>query len=381
MQANAMNTFPESNRGSADAPFVSDDAKWNALLRRDRSADGHFFYSVRTTGIYCSPSCAAPRPLRKHVVFHHSPEDAERAGYRPCKRCAPNGQKLAQLHAAAVARACRIIERSEATPNLHALARACGMSAFHFHRVFKSTTGLTPKKYATAHRTRRVRQQLTTAATVTDAIYSAGFNSTGSFYAGAPRALGMTPSRFRKGGAGTVIQFTISQSPLGLVLVGASDIGVCAIFLGDNPDTLQRALEKQFPHAHLIPGDRKLKATVARVVEFIELPSAKFDLPLDIRGTAFQQRVWEALREIPLGTTVSYRDLANQIGAPKAVRAVARACAANAIAVVVPCHRVVRSNGDLCGYRWGAHRKDELLKREAAGHATVRAKGIRRSNR
>jgi AraC family transcriptional regulator of adaptative response/methylated-DNA-[protein]-cysteine methyltransferase len=360
-----MNTLLTAKDKNTGARYASENARWRALVQRDPRADGHFFYSVRTTGIYCVPSCSAPRPLRKNVAFHDSPEDAERAGFRACKRCAPNGKTLAGLRSSAIARACRLIEHSDLPPKLETLARASGMSPFHFHRIFKALTGLTPKKYATAHRTRRVRNALTNGRAVTEAIYHAGYQSNGSFYADAPQTLGMTPSRFRNGGAGATIQFIIEKCPLGLALVAASDVGVCAIYLGDNPEPLREALEKQFPHARLVPGNRRFAETVARVVAFIETPAASFDLPLDIRGTAFQQRVWEALRQIPIGKTVSYRELATQIGAPKAVRAVARACAANAIAVAIPCHRVVRSTGALSGYRWGPHRKDALLKRES----------------
>ncbi|HEX5176511.1 MAG TPA: bifunctional DNA-binding transcriptional regulator/O6-methylguanine-DNA methyltransferase Ada [Chthoniobacteraceae bacterium] len=361
-----MSTLLKAKNNKTGPRYASENARWRAVVQRDPRADGHFFYSVRTTKIYCVPSCSAPHPLRKNVAFHDSAEDAERAGFRPCKRCAPHGETLAELRATAIARACRLIETSDVPPKLEALARAAGMSAFHFHRIFKSLTGLTPKKYATAHRTRRVRTELTNGRHVTQAIYNSGYNSNGSFYANAPQALGMTPSRFRNGGTGTTIQFSIANCPLGLVLVAASEIGVCAIYLGDHPEPLRDALEKQFPRARLVRGNHEFTETVARVVAFIKTPAASFDLPLDIRGTAFQQRVWDALRQIPLGKTVSYRELATQIGAPKAIRAVARACAANAIAVAIPCHRVVRSNGALSGYRWGPQRKDALLAKEKA---------------
>jgi AraC family transcriptional regulator of adaptative response/methylated-DNA-[protein]-cysteine methyltransferase len=367
-----MNTLPKTKRKTSAPAYATDRARWNAVLQRDRRANGHFLYSVRTTGIYCVPSCAAPRPRRENVVFFESREDAERAGFRACKRCGANGETLAQLHAAAIKRACRLIEVSETTPPLEALARRAAMSPFHFHRIFKSITGLTPKNYANAHRTRRIRAELSNGRAVTETIYKAGYHSSNAFYARAAHALGMTPSRFQNGGADITIQFTIAKCALGRVLVAASHVGVCAIFLGDDPQLLEGALTKQFPNARLVPGDRRFAETVARVTALIKTPAAGLDLPFDIRGTAFQQRVWDALRQIPLGATVSYRELAERIGAPSAVRAVARACAANAIAVAIPCHRVVRSDGNLSGYRWGTHRKAALLKNEAATQQRLR---------
>ena len=349
----------------AVSPFSSDEERWAAVARRDRSADGSFYYSVRTTGVYCRPSCAARLALRENVRFHSSCEEAERAGFRPCKRCRPNEAGLAERRAAVVASACRLIETSEEMPNLEALAESAGVSRFHFHRVFKSVTGLTPKAYAAAHRARRVREELPRSDTVTAAIYGAGFNSGGRFYATATETLGMTPTRFRSGGAGTSIRFAVGECSLGAILVAATDRGVCAILLGDEPDALVRDLEDGFPKAKLIGGDRGFEEWVAKVVGFVEAPALGLDLPLDVRGTAFQQRVWRALREIPAGSTASYSEIAERIGAPKAVRAVAQACASNAIAVAIPCHRVVRNDGALSGYRWGVERKRALLEREA----------------
>jgi AraC family transcriptional regulator of adaptative response/methylated-DNA-[protein]-cysteine methyltransferase len=240
------------------------------------------------------------------------------------------------------------------------------MSRFHFHRVFRTVTGLTPRAYAAAHRARRVREELTRSDTVTEAIYGAGFNSNGRFYATATEVLGMTPTHFRAGGSGASIRFAVGQCSLGEILVAATDKGVCAILLGNDPAALVRDLQDRFPNAELIGGDRDFEALVARVVGFVEAPALGLDLPLDVRGTAFQQRVWQALREIPAGSTTSYTELAARIGAPTAVRAVAHACASNAIAVAIPCHRVVRSDGGLSGYRWGVERKRALLAREAA---------------
>lgn len=355
----------KSKRRSAPTEYVSPEAKWAAVVQHDSAADGRFFYSVKTTGIYCVPSCPAPRPLRKNVAFHDSPEAAERAGFRPCKRCSSHAPTRAQDHARAIEKACHTIQHAEETPTLAALARAVGMSTFHFHRIFKSLTGVTPKKYAVGQRAHRMRQTLSRTETVTEAIYKSGFKSNGRFYAEARQTLGMTPTQFRNGGADMIIQFTIGHCSLGRLLVAASDCGICAIFLDDNPELLTRALARQFPNAQLVRGDAQFDETITQVIAFIELPATGFCLPLDIRGTLFQQKVWEALRAIPSGTTVSYADLAQRLGVPKAVRAVARACAANTIAVAIPCHRVVRHDGTLSGYRWGAERKRALLAREA----------------
>ncbi len=345
---------------------LDNDACWSAVERRDRAADGTFVYSVRTTGVYCRPSCAARLPRRDNVAFHQTCTDAERAGFRPCKRCRPNASTLAEVHAGAVARACRLIEEAEEAPSLEALARAAGMSRFYFHRVFKAVTGVTPKAYAAGHRGKRVREELSSGESVTEAIYGAGFNSNGRFYAAAPGLLGMTPTQFRSGGSGNVIRFAVGECSLGAILVAATTKGVCAIEFGNDPEMLVRALQDRFPRAQLLGGDKAFERLVAEVVGFVEAPGRGLDLPLDIRGTAFQQRVWKAIRDIPAGSTASYRDLAKRIGAPKAVRAVAQACGANAIAVAIPCHRVVRTDGSTSGYRWGVERKRALLDREKA---------------
>ncbi len=344
----------------------SETARWRAVERRDRGADGTFVYSVRTTGVYCRPSCAARLPRRENVAFHDSCAEAERAGFRPCKRCRPNEPALADQQAAAVARACRLIEEAEEAPSLAALARAAGLSRFHFHRVFKAVTGVTPKAYADAHRGKRVRAELARTGTVTEAIYGAGFNSSGRFYAAASGVLGMTPTQFRAGGSGSLIRFAVGECSLGSILVAATDKGVCAIELGDDADALVRALQDRFPNARLVGGDAAFEQLVARVVGFVEAPGQGLDLPLDVRGTAFQQRVWNALRAIPAGATATYSEIAKRIGKPKAVRAVAHACASNAIAIAIPCHRVVRTDGSLAGYRWGVARKRALLVREKA---------------
>jgi AraC family transcriptional regulator of adaptative response/methylated-DNA-[protein]-cysteine methyltransferase len=345
--------------------FSNDDDRWAAVVGRDRDAEGMFYYSVRTTGVYCRPTCAARLARRENVRFHATCEEAERAGFRPCKRCRPTEPGLAEQRAAAVAKACRLIETAEDMPSLDALAEAVGMSRFHFHRVFKSATGVTPKAYAVAHRAQRVRAELSRNATVTEAIYSAGFSSNARFYAKSSEVLGMTPTNFRSGGTGASIRFAVGECSLGSILVGATEKGLCAILLGDDPGALVRDLQDRFPNAQLIGGDGTFEQWVAKVVGFVEAPAIGLDLPLDVRGTAFQQRVWQALREIPAGATTSYAQVAERIGSPNAVRAVAQACASNAIAVAIPCHRVVRTDGALSGYRWGVERKRALLDREA----------------
>src|SRR5712691_3153483 len=346
-------------------PVSNDDDRWAAVVRRDGRADGQFYYAVRTTGVYCRPSCAARPARRENVQFHPTGEDAERAGFRPCKRCRPNEPPLGERRAAAVAKACRAIQAAEDIPNLDALATSAGMSRFHFHRVFKTLTGVTPKAYAAAHRAQRVRDELSRTDTVTEAIYGAWFNSNGRFYATSSEVLGMTPTNFRSGGHGACIRFAVGACSLGSILVAATDKGVCAIMLGDDPDVLVRDLQDRFPKAQLLGGDEDFEHLVAKVIGFVEAPALGLDLPLDVQGTAFQQRVWHALRAIPSGTTTSYTEIAARIGAPQAVRAVAKACASNAIAIAIPCHRVVRQDGALAGYRWGVERKRALLEREA----------------
>jgi AraC family transcriptional regulator of adaptative response/methylated-DNA-[protein]-cysteine methyltransferase len=347
------------------AAITASDPRWAAVVARDGNADGKFFYSVKTTGVYCRPSCAARAARPENVGFHATCEDAERAGFRPCKRCKPGRPSLTEQHAAAVAGVCRLIENADTVPALAALAKYAGMSTYHFHRVFKTVTGLTPKSYATAHRAKKIRSELRRGGKVTDAIFDAGYNSNGRFYEKSTALLGMTPSTYRAGGANTEIRFAIGECSLGAILVAASERGVCAILMGDDAGALACDLQDRFPHAHLLGGDKKFERLVAKVVGFVEAPARGLDLPLDMRGTAFQQRVWQALQKIPVGSIATYTQIAKRIGAPKAVRAVAGACAANALAVAIPCHRVVRNDGGLAGYRWGVERKQALLKREA----------------
>lgn len=341
-----------------------DDTRWAAVAARDLAADGVFWYGVVTTGVYCRPSCASRPARRENVRFYESCNEAERAGFRPCKRCKPDQPALVQQHTTMVAETCRQIENAETPPGLEALAQTAGMSRYHFHRIFKAVTGVTPKAYAAALRAKRVREKLAGDGKVIDAVFDAGFNSSGRFYAASNQLLGMTPARFRTGGMDAVIRFAVGECTLGAILVAATGKGVCAILLGDDADALVRDLQDRFPRAEIIGEDAMFEQTVARVVGLVEWPAQGLALPLDVRGTAFQQRVWQALRKIPAGSTASYSEIAERIGAPRAARAVAQACAANALAIAIPCHRVVRSDGALSGYRWGVARKCALLERE-----------------
>jgi AraC family transcriptional regulator of adaptative response/methylated-DNA-[protein]-cysteine methyltransferase len=355
----------------------SPDLLWDAVTRRDGAWDGRFVYGVRTTGVYCRPSCPARLARRENVSFHATTEQARESGLRACKRCNPDGEDPRARREALVAAACRAIEEAEEAPRLEDLAASAGLSPFHFHRVFRSITGLTPAAWAAAHKGRRVRESLGKGAGVTEALYDAGFNSSSRFYEKATSMLGMKPSAYRDGGRGEEIRFAVGQCSLGAILVAATGAGLCAITMGEDPEALVRDLQDRFPKARLVGGDATFERTVAAVVAFVEEPGRGLELPLDIRGTAFQQRVWDALRSIPAGETVTYTDIAARLGRPEAVRAVAGACAANAIAVAIPCHRVVRRDGDLSGYRWGIERKAELLRREGAPSPALRDKAAR----
>ena len=357
-----MNTAAKNS-----ACYRTDAERWDAVQQRDVQADGLFYYSVRSTGVYCRPSCGARPALRANVRFHDSCLGAEQAGFRACRRCKPEQAPLAERHAHTVAQACRLIDAAEEAFDLGSLAAACAMSRHHFHRIFKAHTGITPRAYAAARRAQRLQQGLAQAPSVTAAMYAAGFNSSGRFYAAANGMLGMRPSAFRAGGSGASIRFALGACSLGAILVAATDIGICAILLGDDPELLIRDLQDRFPQAELRGAELEFEATVAKVVGLVEAPALGLDLPLDVRGTAFQQRVWQALRAIPSGSTVSYAELAQRIGVPSGARAIAGACAANPVAVAIPCHRVVRQDGALSGYRWGVERKAALLKREGGG--------------
>ena len=350
-----------------NAPVTSTEAdpRWAAVVAKDHRADGRFYYAVKTTGVYCRPSCAARLANPRNVTFHASPADAEAAGFRACKRCKPKGPSLQAQHAETIAWACRVIEGAEEQPPTARLAKIVGLSAYHFHRLFKSVTGLTPRAYAHAHRAQKVRAKLSGSKSVTAAAFDAGFNASSRFYEKSAEILGMKPNAYRGGAAGAEIRYALSECSLGAILVASSPTGICAISLGADSAKLVRELEQRFPKAHLRRGDKSDARTLAQVVAFVEKPALGLDLPLDVQGTAFQERVWRALRKVPAGRSVTYSELARKIGAPSAVRAVAGACAANTIAVAIPCHRVVRKGGALSGYRWGAARKRALLAREA----------------
>lgn len=343
------------------------DPRWARVAARDATADGAFVYAVRTTGVYCRPSCPSRRADPGNVAFYDTAADALAAGYRACRRCDPDGVPAAEAEAALVAEARLRIEAAEQPPTLEELARDLGLSPRHLHRRFKAATGLTPRQWADAHRARRLRQGLDDPKTrVTDALHDAGFGSSSRFYEQSGARLGMTPTAYRKGGADEAIRFAVGQCALGALLVAQSRRGVCAIALGDDPETLVRELQDRFPRAEMTGDDPAFNTLVAQAAALVEAPGTGLSLPLDMRGTAFQERVWQALRRIPPGRTVSYAELARLIGEPRAVRAVAGACGANRIAVAVPCHRVVRTDGALSGYRWGVARKRALLEREAA---------------
>lgn len=341
--------------------------RWNAVVARDRSARDAFRYGVRTTGVYCRPGCGSRLPRRENVEFFDTPAAAERAGYRPCRRCRPHDDSGHDPRRVAIAAACRRLEHEQPPPAAAVLAAEAGLSAWHFQRMFKAMVGLTPKQYADARRDDRLREALGSGTSVTDAVYAAGFGSSSRLYERADTRLGMTPGRYRAGGAGVVLRCTTAASTLGAVGVAASERGIAAIELADDEGAAMARIRARFPRADLQPADAALAMLVRRTVALVEAPATDVTLPLDIRGTAFQQRVWRALIAIPPGGTASYAEIARSIGRPTAARAVGRAIAANPLAVAVPCHRAVRSDGTLGGYRWGEERKRALLAREARG--------------
>ena len=341
-----------------------DRQQWTAVLERDSRYDGHFFYAVTTTGVYCRPTCPARRAKRENVRFFATTKEAEQAGFRPCKRCKPTSGGHDNT-ADKIKTACRMMEEAGAPLPLRTLAEQADLSTYPFHRLFKKTTGLTPRAYGECIRKTRLRSALQDDSnSVTSGYLDAGYNSSSRFYEKADAMLGMTPKAFKRGGQGSRMTFAIRKCSLGHVLVAASDKGITAILLGDQEQALLDELKAQFPHSELSKGGKAFAGTVANVIAFVDHPQREFPLPLDIRGTAFQERVWQALLKIPPGETVSYSELARRLGVPQAARAVARACASNTIAVAIPCHRVVRSGGALSGYRWGVERKKQLLDRE-----------------
>ncbi len=337
------------------------DQLWDQVMLRQ--ADAGFLYAVATMGVYCRPDCPSPRPLRKNVRFFHSPSDAEAAGYRACRRCDPKGDR-ARLAQAVVQDACACIEASETMPSLQALARRAGYSRFHFLRMFRDHTGLTPRSYAEGVRARRLHQALAEGDRVAEAVAEAGFGSESRVYEKTATLLGMTPGAARRGGQGETIRTAFADCPFGRLLVGATEKGVCFIGFAEPDAALLGDLRRRFPQAVITGDDTALERTVQAVLAFLQEPKQALDLPLDLRGTAFQQRVWRTLCEIPAGETRTYAQLAAMTGNPKAVRAVARSCAVNPVSLAVPCHRVIGSDGALTGYRWGVPRKQALLRRE-----------------
>ena len=333
-------------------------------MARDRSFDGRFFFGVVTTGVYCRPSCPARHPLRTNVRFFQAPAEAERAGLRPCKRCRPLSDP-----AAAIADLCRYIERHcEERVDLKALAARAGLSRFHLQRTFKAAVGVTPKQYLEAHRLGKLKKELRHAKDVTSAVYEAGFGSSSRVYERADSRLGMTPKQYRQGGGGVTITHALLQSPVGLAMMGATDRGVCFVQSGDTKAQLLEALRREYPAARLEaaadPGSIEFRKWMDALSAHLSGGRPLLDLPLDIQATAFQMRVWDYLRAIPPGKVQSYGDVAAGIGQPTAVRAVARACSANRVALLIPCHRVIRGTGESGGYRWGLERKQALLDRE-----------------
>jgi AraC family transcriptional regulator of adaptative response/methylated-DNA-[protein]-cysteine methyltransferase len=345
------------------------ETSWAAVERRDSAADGKFFYGVMTTGVYCRPGCASRLPLRHNTRFFETTAAAEAAGLRPCKRCRPGGDPLALRHVAAIERACALIRVSETMPSLAELAAAAALSRFHFHRLFKEIVGATPRDYGRAQRLARFGERLDAGRPIAAAVYEAGFGSSSRAYAAAPAGLGMTPGARRRGGRGETIRFATIETPLGWALVAASGRGICMTALGDDRDGLGATLRERFPQATISGEDAGLGDWAQRVLRCITAPGETPDLPLDIRGTAFQAQVWRALQRIPPGETATYGEIAAALGRPAAVRAVGRACGANPLALLVPCHRVIRKDGDLGGYRWGIERKRALLDRERAASA------------
>lgn len=339
---------------------------WQAVLNRDAQHDGAFVYAVRSTGIYCRPTCPSRRPRREQVQFFQEPTLAEQAGFRACRRCHPNGDVPADPQLALVQQVCRVLADPHAEPpTLDDLARQFHLSASHLQRAFKRIVGVSPRQYADEQRLSRFKQQLKDGEQVTQALYEAGYRSSSSVYEQAATQIGMTPTNYQKGGAAMDIAYTVTDSPLGCLLVAATERGICAVRLGDTATALETTLRDEFPAATLRRDDAELHGSVDMLLEHLRGEQPHLDLPLDIRATAFQRRVWEALRAIPYGSTRSYRAVAESIGQPTAARAVARACATNPVALVVPCHRVVGSDGSLSGYRWGIERKRALLAQEA----------------
>lgn len=369
--ASTMSRTEGRGRRSERVRHTERDPRWARVVAKDPAADGTFVFAVETTGVYCRPSCGARTPRPENVSFHATCAEAERAGFRACKRCSPELPPLAERNAALVAELCRELDREDTMPRLDDLARARGLSVSHLSRTFKAVTGLTPKAYADARRVERVQNELRSARSVTQAIYDAGYGGSSRFYEAQSRTLGMTASAYRRGGRGEQIAYAVVPCRLGQLLVAATEKGACCILLGDETEALVGDLAARFPAAHLVSDAESLTTLVSEIVRLVDRPHepSSLELPLDLRGTAFQRRVWQALRDLPAGRTVTYEELARSIEAPKSARAVASACARNPLAVAVPCHRVIGKDGSLSGYRWGLERKRELLRLEREGTA------------
>jgi AraC family transcriptional regulator of adaptative response/methylated-DNA-[protein]-cysteine methyltransferase len=380
--------FQLNSSGDAGRPPKTRDARWRAVQIRDKGADGAFVYAVHSTGIYCRPSCPSRRPRRELVDFFAFPAAAEQKGFRACKRCKPQFVRLQDARTDAVARICREIDervqsgegpadgerRSDFRLTLSELSATNGMSAHQLDRAFRRVMGISPRQYADAQRMKLLKTRLKKGDDVTTALYDAGFGSSSRLYERAPGHLGMTPAAYRRGGAGMEIHYTIVSSPLGRLLVGATERGISALYLGQADAPLMAALRKEYPRAEIRQDRHGMQDWVGRILEHLRGHEPNLDLPTDVQATAFQRRVWEELRKIPYGTTKTYGQVARAIGKPTAIRAVARACATNPVSVVVPCHRVVREDGNLAGYRWGLERKRELLEHESAQKPLLKAK-------
>ena len=356
--------------------MLNSDRCWDAVQKRDASQDGHFYFGVLTTGVYCRPSCPSRAPLRKNVRFYRSPADAERDGLRPCLRCRPLAALHADPHAERIREVCRYIQaHSDAPLTSSELAEKAGLSLFHFQRSFKAIAGLTPRQYLEAARLKKLKSSLRSSRGVTEAVYEAGYGSSSRVYERAGTRLGMTPNQYRQGGRNIAITYVVVESPLGPMMVGATDRGICFLQFGDNPDDLLSALRKEYPAAQLEAMKKPYPPEFQRWMEalrkHLEGVEPHLDLPVDIRATAFQMQVWNYLQSIPYGEVQSYSEVASGIGRPAAARAVARACASNTVAIVIPCHRVIRGTGELGGYRWGLARKRALIDRERAKAARV----------
>ncbi len=340
-------------------------AQWQAVLTRDARCDGQFVFAVSSTSIYCRPSCPSRRPHRERVTFFQLPEQAEQAGFRACRRCHPRNARAREPQIQMAQEVCRMIDENGGEPiTLATLSEQLGVSSFHLQRTFKSIMGITPKDYAETSRVNRFKQGVRKGEAITNAIYDAGFGSSSRLYESASAQLGMTPATYGKGGRGAVINYAIVETPLGRLLVAATNKGVCSVMLGDSDASLKADLLQEFPAAEICLDEKPLRSSLSAIVEHLKNKSPHIDLPLDIRATAFQRQVWEQLRAIPYGETHSYSEVAKAIGQQKAVRAVARACATNPVALVIPCHRVIREDKSLGGYRWGLERKKKLLATE-----------------